>query len=660
MRTVKLIILVFLALSFIEYNGINARAQSLAQQINYDALTSSADIQNLINEIKVSISNTQAKIREYQSQQAGDVGEAAGNAVAIVAGEQYINQCNDALRELYRRLQIVRQNEQQQKAQQQAQQQKAQQQAQKRNSQKNKNRRTQTNDDSDAIRRQQEANARAKQRQEEIARQNAEREERERRRAEEYNKNYNEEMQRTASRTNDLKTRADYMSSDEAIDAMTNMVNRNKRNYSDESVRNNTPIGNSGGIKNLKKRRDRNRSHIVMDYISKLDYDFYYSLLLGIDNLHSLLGEKFRELSQNGGSGGFDIEAILKKNRSEWSNEEKQIVSNYNEFVRLALKEAIVVAENKIREKDLDKDKRLVDAAITSALSYNKEKYYAYYQQTDYRPIDRSLIERNDVINVLIDALDYCNSTEGDTGFHAELYKNAITGEYMLAFQGSTDPSDFLSLDIKTLKGAIADWLHNNIPNGLNDFFSENSNVGNFIKKAYENTFGGFDKPQFIMAASLAIAMNSIGDRADINISGHSLGGGLAGYVGLLTDRQTYMFNPEGLGQDLIRGQEIGNNFHVVITDGEPLTDMQEFGERLKRAMNNKDSDVFMVVPGKTGDSKVSNPNSTSHSIEDLVDYQIRTISAQREWKDLKMAQISFGFLSQYDSGLYVKEAGSK
>lgn len=257
MKKIRLIILAILTLSLIVHNSISARAQSLAQQINYDALTSSADIQNWINEIKVSISNTQAKIREYQSQQAGDVGEAAGNAVAIAAGEQYINQCNDALRELYRRLQIVRQNEQQQKAQQQAQQQKAQQQSQKRNSKKNsvnQNQRTQTNDDSDAISRQQEADARAKQRQEKIARQNAERDERNK----EYNQNYNEDMQKTNPYYSNKRNYADYASSDEAINRMYNMLNSSKRNNSDGSVSNNTLIGKSNGVKSLKNRLNNN------------------------------------------------------------------------------------------------------------------------------------------------------------------------------------------------------------------------------------------------------------------------------------------------------------------------------------------------------------------------------------------------------------------
>ena len=257
MKKIRLIILAILTLSLIVHNSISARAQSLAQQINYDALTSSADIQNWINEIKVSISNTQAKIREYQSQQAGDVGEAAGNAVAIAAGEQYINQCNDALRELYRRLQIVRQNEQQQKAQQQAQQQMARQKAQKRNSQTNgvnQNRRTQTNDDSDAFRSQQEADAKAKQ----IARQNAERAEREHRRAEEFNQKYNEYMQKTNPYYSNKRNYADYASSDEAINRMYNMLNSSKRNNSDGSVSNNTLIGKSNGVKSLKNRLNNN------------------------------------------------------------------------------------------------------------------------------------------------------------------------------------------------------------------------------------------------------------------------------------------------------------------------------------------------------------------------------------------------------------------
>ena len=257
MKKIRLIILAILTLSLIVHNSISARAQSLAQQINYDALTSSADIQNWINEIKVSISNTQAKIREYQSQQAGDVGEAAGNAVAIAAGEQYINQCNDALRELYRRLQIVRQNEQQQKAQQQM----ARQKTQKRNSQTNgvnQNRRTQTNDDSDAFSRQQKADAKAKQRQDEIARQNAERAERERRRAEEFNQNYNEEMQKTNPYYSNKRNYADYASSDEAKNRMYNMLNSSKRNNSDGSVSNNTLIGKSNGVKSLKNRLNNN------------------------------------------------------------------------------------------------------------------------------------------------------------------------------------------------------------------------------------------------------------------------------------------------------------------------------------------------------------------------------------------------------------------
>lgn len=97
-----------------------------------------------------------------------------------------------------------------------------------------------------------------------------------------------------------------------------------------------------------------------------------------------------------------------------------------------------------------------------------------------------------------------------ETGFHAEVYRNSITGEAVLAFQGT----DFKSIE---------DWK-NNVGQGL-----------------------GLSSPQYEQALRTAEEFDRAFAGEKRSLTGHSLGGGLAAYASVATGIEATTFNAAGL-----------------------------------------------------------------------------------------------------------------
>lgn len=97
-----------------------------------------------------------------------------------------------------------------------------------------------------------------------------------------------------------------------------------------------------------------------------------------------------------------------------------------------------------------------------------------------------------------------------ETGFHAEVYRNSITGEAILAFQGT----DFDSR---------VDW-ENNLKQGL-----------------------GLESPQYKQANRVAREFADAFADEKRSLTGHSLGGGMAAYSALATGIDATTFNAAGL-----------------------------------------------------------------------------------------------------------------
>lgn len=96
------------------------------------------------------------------------------------------------------------------------------------------------------------------------------------------------------------------------------------------------------------------------------------------------------------------------------------------------------------------------------------------------------------------------------TGFRAEVYRNSITGEAVLAFQGTNFES-------------VEDWK-NNLQQGV-----------------------GLTSPQYEQARRAADEFNTVFANEERSLTGHSLGGGMASYAALATGLEATTFNAAGL-----------------------------------------------------------------------------------------------------------------
>ena len=143
-----------------------------------------------------------------------------------------------------------------------------------------------------------------------------------------------------------------------------------------------------------------------------------------------------------------------------------------------------------------------------------------------------------------------------DTGFRAALYKSESNGKYILAFAGTDAHS-------------LSDWQAN-IDNGHGD-----------------------DNAQYIAARSLAKKLKEHG--IDVDMTGHSKGGGLASDAGLIDKKaKVWTFNSAGLPVDSKNRPEsttssvaeLETRTEAFHTDGDFLTALQEEKDPAKQIAN--------------------------------------------------------------------------
>lgn len=154
--------------------------------------------------------------------------------------------------------------------------------------------------------------------------------------------------------------------------------------------------------------------------------------------------------------------------------------------------------------------------------------------------------------------LDPAQFEDSATGFRAGLYSDG-SGHYTLAFAGSN---------------AGNDWVKTNIPQGL-----------------------GMQTEQYDQAVALAqqVANSPYGNQNNLVLTGHSLGGGLAGIASLVTDTPAVTFDASGVHDDTMR--QFGLNPDAAKADaanglirrynveGDPLTAAQQDTPGLNRIM---------------------------------------------------------------------------
>lgn len=226
-------------------------------------------------------------------------------------------------------------------------------------------------------------------------------------------------------------------------------------------------------------------------------------------NLPHLLHIEFKSVS------GFDVDVIMQKLPSERTEAEKQALNDYKQYRKEVIE--IMVSDIDIYI-DSSKEKKEIDGAILAYDVYGTDKDN-YLQYTNYEKVNLYEIETGNPIKGVADAIKYCNDTGNDTGVHVELYYNDKTNTYVISCAGSDDKED---------------WLYNNAANAL-----------------------GGEVPQYIMAKVIADAIDRIpgSDRSNFNIEvvGHSLGGGMASIIGLAAGIEAKTYNAARVPEEFLR-----------------------------------------------------------------------------------------------------------
>lgn len=357
----------------------------------------------------------------------------------------------------------------------------------------------------------------------------------------------------------------------------------------------------------------------VLSYLGQLDNEFYDYLLTHPSDIFTLLPQKFKELT------GLDIDVVVNKPESSRTPEEQQAIDNYNAFVSSICSEVQDLATKRLTEIDSSPEKKEVDMAILAKICYNDDEN-GYETLTNYHSVDFSELTGNTNLISLFEAIDHCNATENETGLHIEFYKNDLTGEYTVAFQGTkfSDLKGDVSTDIEML--------------------------------------GNLTPEQFKQLGGLIQAIKDCG--GDINITGHSLGGALASYVGLQTGRDTYTFNAFGLNQTLLKTipnyddskiKAYRSSSELLVTVGQEVipTTIQAGGAvaRTAGAIGSfPSSEPFkMTIPGQRIPVEDGGLHGSGPMVEQILK---RNSGVQNDWFEIRANRKAMSQYSQ-DSSLY-------
>lgn len=253
-------------------------------------------------------------------------------------------------------------------------------------------------------------------------------------------------------------------------------------------------------------------------------------------------------------ASGFNLKEIRNKQPNDRTEEEKQALIDYEAY---RVKEMEQMNRDIEKQIDNSQEKKEIDAAILALDSYGDDEE-GWLSQTNYKKLDLESLSNVGVSNEhqsilsVAEKINECNNRQSETGFHAELYYNEATNSYVISFRGT----EFTDLnDIKT------------------DY--------NILK----NALGSDDKiKQYEMAMEIAEVINKISkeerDNLNIEVVGHSLGGGLASIVGLETGIETKTYNasmvPDGFLKEKGLYDKVNNgdvqNITAYNTSTDPLT----------------------------------------------------------------------------------------
>lgn len=212
-------------------------------------------------------------------------------------------------------------------------------------------------------------------------------------------------------------------------------------------------------------------------------------------DLSRMLSDQFKALT------GFDIYEL--NNKIKPTPEELEILNSYNEYVDMVCKSAqdkLSAEEERVPELEM--------AAYSIAVYKDDDTNLItdYFKPNPLR--DMSIIRNPQERNGAEKIVNFINENEGKSGFNSEIYYDKNQDKYVIAIRG-TEFTKFKDLSADALFALLA------------------------------------KSPQHDIAYKLAQAIKSSGIPLDkIKITGHSLGGGLASIVGMITGCETYIYNP--------------------------------------------------------------------------------------------------------------------
>lgn len=194
-------------------------------------------------------------------------------------------------------------------------------------------------------------------------------------------------------------------------------------------------------------------------------------------------------------------------------------------------------------------DDKKKDMAVLSLICYRDNDKKMMYE-TGYRTVYLDNISSDSQIYPLAEQIQNFNlqmSSYDFQDFHAELYYNKRTNQYTVAFEGTN-----------SMKGAMTDGIQ-----GV-----------------------GLVSEQYKMAIAVGKQIKQITDKNKdfkINLTGHSLGGGLATIAGVVSGQPTYVFNPAGVHENTFKDANVLRNIkkdkyniNVYSSKNDVLTNLQE------------------------------------------------------------------------------------
>lgn len=248
------------------------------------------------------------------------------------------------------------------------------------------------------------------------------------------------------------------------------------------------------------------------------------------DLFSRMLSDQFKALT------GFDIYEL--NNKIKPTPEELEILNSYNEYVDMVCKSAqdkLSAEEERVPELEM--------AAYSIAVYKDDDTNLItdYFKPSPLRDISiiRNPQERNGAEKIV----NFINENEGKSGFNSEIYYDKGQDKYVIAIRGT---------EFSKLKDLSADAL--------------------FALLA--------KSPQHDIAYKLAQMIKESGIPLDkIKITGHSLGGGLASIVGMITGCETYIYNPAHVSLEAAKSYKLDlsrqDNIHTYTTKKEIVTSVE-------------------------------------------------------------------------------------